>query len=153
MLTSLLRDAGDRLFSLLALVTLVLGGSLMVIDLAFGLGVYPFAAQATASTGVVPDYYLPLTAGTNVLFVIYTILAFVALTCYGGAVLSTHVLPHWVGWLMVVYGLAGLGLTGVTQGNVPPFLHHLLPILLGILLLLPAPRSPVGKIEHVAEQV
>lgn len=98
----------------------------MVIYLAFPLGIDPAASQATARTGAIPDYYQLLTLWTNVLFVIYTILAFVALACYGGAVLSTHVLPRWVGWVLLVYSLAGLGLTGVTQGNVPPFLQHLL---------------------------
>jgi hypothetical protein len=38
-----------------------------------------------------------LTRWTGVLFVIYTVLAFSALVAYGGAVLSTGVLPHWVG--------------------------------------------------------
>jgi hypothetical protein len=152
MFTGLLQDAGDHRFSLTALVILIFGGALMVVDLAFGLGVDPVAAQATASTGAIPDYYLALNQWTNVLFVIYTILAFVALVCYGGAVLSSHVLPHWVGWLMIVYGLAGLGLTGVTAGNVPPFLQHLLPILLGVLLLLPPAKSHSKKIEHVAQQ-
>ena len=141
LLTSLLHDAGDRSFSQLALVALVVGGVLMVINIAFPLGVDSLAAQATVRSGVVPDYYLALTLWTTVLFVIYTILAFIALICYGGAVLSTGVLPHWVGWLSIVYGLGGLGLTGITGGNVPPFLQHLMPILLGILLLLPSARA------------
>ena len=46
----------------------------------------------------------------------------------------TPVLPHWVGWLAIVYGLAGLGLLGFI-GDAPPFLHHLIPLLIGILLL------------------
>jgi hypothetical protein len=50
-------------------------------------------------------------------------------------VLSTLVLPHWVGWLAIVYGLAGLRLLGFT-GDAPPFLHYLMPLLIGILLLL-----------------
>lgn len=54
---------------------------------------------------------------------------------YGGAILSTHVLPQWVGRTTIVYSLAGLGLLGFT-GDAPPFLHHLMPLLLGILLLL-----------------
>ena len=49
--------------------------------------------------------------------------------------LTTRVLPHWVGWLAIVYGLAGLGLVGVT-GDVDPFLHLVMPIVIGILLLL-----------------
>ncbi|MGO8948747.1 MAG: hypothetical protein ACLQUY_14065 [Ktedonobacterales bacterium] len=144
MLTMLLRNAGDRTFSLLALVALVFGGVLMVIFLAFPLGVESLAAQATARTGVIPDYFMALTLWTNVLFAIYTILAFVALAFYGGAVLSTRLLPHWVGWLLIAYSLAGLVVTGTSSGNVPPFLQHVVPILLGILLLLPA----AARLDH-----
>jgi hypothetical protein len=150
---SRLRDAGDRIFSVLALVALVVGGVFMVIYLAFPLGVDPLAAHAVASTGVIPEYYLPLSLWTNVLFVVYTVLAFVALACYGGAVLSTQVLPRWVGWVLIVYSIAGLGFTGVTQGNVPPFLQHLMPIVIGILLLLPPARSAAGQVDDVAKQV
>src|SRR5215831_1932551 len=83
-------------------------------------GVDPVAAQETARTGVVPNYYLPFHQWTQALFVIYSILAFSALAAYGGAVLSTRVLPHWVGWLAIVSGLAGLGLVGIT-GDADPF--------------------------------
>lgn len=41
--------------------------------------------------------------------------------------LSTHVLPQWVGWVSIVYGLAGLGLVGFT-GEAPPLLHYLMPL-------------------------
>jgi hypothetical protein len=72
------------------------------------------------------------------------VLAFSALSAYGGAVLSTRVLPHWVGWLAIVYGLAGLGLVGVT-GDADPFLHLVLPIVIGILLLLRRYQVPAGS--------
>jgi len=67
-----------------------------------------------------------------------------ALAVYGGAVLSTRVLPHWVGWLAIVYGLAGLGLVGVT-GDADPFLHLVLPMVIGILLLLRRYQVPAGS--------
>src|SRR6266851_8668142 len=104
----------------------------------------PVAAQETARTGVVPDYYIPLTGWTHTLFVIYSILALSALAVYGGAVLSTRLLPHWVGWLAIVYGLAGLGLVGVT-GDADPFLHLVLPMVIGILLLLRRYQVPAGS--------
>jgi hypothetical protein len=135
MFTSLLRDAGDRTFSQVGLIAFLFGAVLWVINLAFRLSVDPWAAQETARTAVLPEFYVPLTRWTGLLFVIYTVLAFSALAAYGGAVLSTSVLPHWVGWFAIVYGLAGLGLLRVT-GDAPPFLHHLMPLLLGILLLL-----------------
>jgi len=71
-----------------------------------------------------------------------------ALAVYGGAVLSTRVLPHWVGWLAIVYGLAGLGLVGVT-GDADPFLHLVLPVVIGILLLLR--RSQVSAVSQHEE--
>jgi len=105
-----------------------------LIQRAVPLSIDPWAAQQMARTGVMPDYYVPLTLWTQALFVIYTLLAFSALTAYGGAMLSTRVLPKFMGWLAIVYGLAGLGLMWFT-GDVPPFLYYLLPMVIGILLL------------------
>jgi|SRR6266699_6564444 hypothetical protein len=144
LLATQLRDAGDRAFSQLGLITFVFGAVLWVIILAFRLSIDPWAAQETARTGVLPDYYMPFTLWTHTLFVIYTVLAFAALVAYGGAVLSTGVLPHWVGWIALVYGLAGLGLVGFT-GDAPPALHYLLPIVMGVLLFLRRSQLPVGN--------
>ena len=147
MLTTLFRDAGDRTFSYLALIALLFGDILLVIYIAFPLSIAPLAAQETARTGVVPDYYAQLTLWTQPLFVIYTILAFSALAAFGGATLSTRVLPHWVGWLAIIYSLAGLVLAGLAAGNVPPFLHHLILIVIGVLLLLRQDQVSPGKDE------
>jgi hypothetical protein len=62
----------------------------------------------------------------------------------GLAMLSTRVLPHWVGWLAIVYGLAGLGLVGIT-GDADPLLHLVMPIVIGILLLLRRYQVPAGS--------
>lgn len=134
LLTTLLREAGDRSFSQLGLILFVLAATLWLIQRAVPLSIDTWAAQQMARTGVMPDYYVPLTLWTQTLFVIYTLLAFSALAAYGGAMLSTRVLPQWMGWLTIVYGLAGLGLMGFT-GDVPPFLYYLLPMVIGILLL------------------
>ncbi len=133
--TSLLRDAGDQVFSEVGLVAFLFGAVLWVIALAFRLSIDPWAGQETAKTAVIPAFYVPLTRWTGVLFAIYTVLAFSALAAYGVAVLCTPVLPQWVGWISIVYGLAGLGLFGLT-GDSYPFLHHLMPLVIGILLLL-----------------
>lgn len=150
LLTTQFRAAGDRSWSQLALLAFLLGSVFWVINLAFRLGVDPLAAQELAKTGMVPTYYLPLLLWTRVLFVIYTVLAFSALAAFGGAVLTTHVLPSWVGWTAILYGLAGLGVLGFT-GDAPPFLHHLLLIVIGILLLLRRYQLPRGS--HREEEV
>lgn len=134
LLTTLLRQAGDRIFSHLGLILFVLAATLWVIQRAVPLSIDPWSAQELARTGLLPDYYVPLTLWTQALFVIYTLLAYGALVAYGAAILSTGVLPRWMGWLALVYGLAGLGLMGFT-GNAPPFLYYLLPLVMGIVLL------------------
>jgi hypothetical protein len=69
------------------------------------------------------------------LFVIYTILTFAGLSLYGGAILTSMLLPGWAGWTAVIYGVAGLIVFAIVR-DAPPFVHYLVPILIGILLLL-----------------
>jgi hypothetical protein len=141
LLTRLLSDSGERTFSYLGLIVSLLGVVLIVIYLAFWLGVTPLAGQETARTGVVPAYYEPLTVGTTAIFRIYTVLAFSALALYGGALLVSRMLPRWLSWTALLYGLAGLGLFAYAH-DIAPFVHYLLPIVMGILLLLRwAPRT------------
>lgn len=89
LLTTLLREAGDRNFSPLGLILFVLAATLWLIQRAVPLSIDPWAAQELTRTGVMPDYYVPLTLWTQALFVIYTILAYSALVAYGAAI-SPH---------------------------------------------------------------
>jgi len=139
LLTRLLWDSEERAFSLLALITSLLGVTLFVIYLAFFVGVWPFAGQETARTGELPGYFLPLAMWTTALFRIYTVLAFSALALYGGSLLVARVLARWLSWTALLYGLAGLGLF-VYVHDIPPAVHYLLPLVMGILLLRRAPR-------------
>jgi hypothetical protein len=153
MLTTLLRDAGDVTFSYLALITLPFGDILLAIFIAFHLGIASVGVQETVRTRVVPDYYVQLILWTQPLFVIYTILAFLALAAYGETFLPTRVLPHWMGRLSIVYGLAGLVFAGFAAGNTPSFLHYLMPIVMGILLLLQRPQRRIGRHHEEASPV
>jgi hypothetical protein len=149
MLTRLLSDAGDRTFSQLALIAALFGAVLWVTYLALSLGISLLAAQETARTGVVPDYYTLFGATTQPLFVIYTMLTFAAVLAYGGAVLNTHVLPHWVGWVTIVYTLLNLGAAGFAGGNAAPVVHYLMPMVMGVLLLLRRSRVPSEQEERL----
>ncbi len=144
LLSRLLWDRAERLCSYLALITSLLGTVLLVSFLAEKLGVDPLAAQATARTGVVPDYYEALIRWTTGLFRVYTPLAFLALMLYGVALLVVRLLPRWLGWTAIVYSVAGLGLFAYTK-DVPPFVHYLLPIVMGVLLLLPRAQGPASS--------
>lgn len=135
LLARLLDAAGDPGFSLVGLFAVAFGAAPWIINLAARLTVDPWAGNALAATGSVPEVYAPLSVWTGALFVIYTILTFAGLMLYGGAIASTHLLPQWVGWLALVYGAAGLGVLAVTR-DAPPFMHYLTPILFGALLLL-----------------
>jgi hypothetical protein len=143
-------QAGDHIFSYLGLILFVVGATLWLIQRAVPLSIDPWAAQQMARTGVMADYYVPLALWTQALFIIYSILAYWALSAYGGAVLSTRLLPRWMGWLAIVYSLAGLWLTVLPAGAVPgPWLQYVLPIVMGILLLLRRDQVPTTS-QHEA---
>jgi hypothetical protein len=82
----------------------------------------------------VPNVYEPLNLWIRSLFVIYSVLAQSGIVAYGAALLSTRVLPQWLGWTSIVFSLVGLSLLAFT-GDAPPFMYYLMPIVMGILLL------------------
>ncbi len=135
LLSALLHGAGDPGYAQLGLLALAFGAVLWVINLAARLSIDPWAAKLLAETGAIPESYTAISLWTGVLFAIYTVLTFAALALYGGAILATPSLPHWVGWASILYGLAGLVYFAVMR-DAPPFLHYLMPVLLGVLLLL-----------------
>jgi hypothetical protein len=142
MLTRLLRDAGDRTFSSLGLIMALFGAVLIVIVIVLSLSLGLLAGQETASTGVVPGYYALVNATTQPLLVIYTQLTFAAVLAYGGALLNTRVLPHWIGWVTIVYTLLNLLTTVFSGGITAPFVHYVMPMVMGILLLLRGSQVP-----------
>ena len=134
-LTMLLRAASDPAFASLALLASAIGAVLWLIHLAARLVVDPWVGGMLAKGDALPEFYEPLGLWLRVLFVLYTILTFGGLVLFGGAVIASSLLPHWLGWTSIVFGLGGLGLLATTR-DAPPFLHHLLPLVMGIVLLL-----------------
>lgn len=68
------------------------------------------------------------------LFSIYTMLTFVAIALYGGALLQTHLLAAWGAWIVLIYGIAGLVVFLITR-DCPPAIHSIITFLIGLLLL------------------
>jgi hypothetical protein len=80
------------------------------------------------------------------LFTISIILAFCALAEYAVGLLATATVPHWAGWIMLTYAVAGLGLVLFAGAAlVPPELAYLVFAFLGVLLLLPHAQSSPGS--------
>lgn len=79
----------------------------------------------------------------DALFAIFTVLAFGALAAYGAAVLFSRLLPRWLGWAVLVYALAGLGLFAYAH-DFPPFAHFLLLIVMGVMLVVRRNQRATG---------
>jgi hypothetical protein len=134
-LAALLRGAGDPGFAEIGLLATGFGALLWVINLAARLTVDPWAAKALAASGEVPESYTAVSLWTSTLYVIYTNLTFAGLSLYGAAILTSTLLPAWAGWLAMVGGALGLAEFAILR-DAPPFMHYLIPIVIGVLLLM-----------------
>src|SRR3712207_2390500 len=65
------------------------------------------------------------------LFFIYVVLAFLAQSAIGGALLQSGLLARWIGWVTILWNLAWLVvLPVITPEDICfPILHHLMPLL------------------------
>jgi hypothetical protein len=146
LLTRLLWETGDRTWSYLGLIAALFGAVLLVIYISVSLGITLLAGGDTVRTGVVPGYYTAVGTTIQPLFIIYTLLTLAALLAYGGAILTTHVLPQWVGWVTIAFTLFNLASAGFAGGNVAPIVHYLMPLVMGIILLVR--RTPRTQSQH-----
>lgn len=140
LLTLTLREAGDRFLSVLGLLFFTFGAVFWTLHLAFRLTVMVQAAEEWNLTSAAPRWFEPWRDWASLLFGLYSVLAYVGLAAYGGALLKTGWLPRWVGWTCVAAGLIAAPL-----GGLPLFIH--VPLwLVGIQLLsrTSRPRSLVA---------
>ena len=86
--------------------------------------------------GVVPLWFEPLQAWSGALFAIYMVLAYLAISAYGKALLAADVAPRWVARTHVIFGLLGaMGFLARVPMFNPPLMIHLVPGILGVVLL------------------
>jgi hypothetical protein len=69
--------------------------------------------------------------------VFYVVVAFLAQAAIGMALLQTNLVAGWVGWFAIVWNLAWLALLSIVRPRDVyfPVLHHVAPLLIGIVLL------------------
>jgi hypothetical protein len=135
LLTGLLIRAGERVFSRLGLVAILVATVLWVIFSAFRGIVTVRAAEEMAATSAVPGYYESLAKWGLTLFFIYAVVAFLALAAYGVSLLQVELVPAWACWATIVFSVALLILLFIMGDTLPAF-HYLPGLLIGILLLL-----------------
>jgi hypothetical protein len=137
-----LRAAGDRVWSELGQSAFLFGSVLWLASLAFRATATVAAAQETASTGVVPPWFEPMRAWSGALFAVYMVLAYLAIAAYGKALLATGLAPRWVAWTHLIFGLLGaVGFVARAPVFNPPLMIHLVPGILGVVLLVRLPRT------------
>lgn len=127
--TLALREAGDRVLSVLGLLAFAFGSVFWTMHVAFRLTVMAWAAEEFSRTAMSPAWFQPWRDWSGLLFGIYSVLANLALVAYGGAILETGLLARWAGWTCVVLGLLAAPFFG------PPLFIHIAPWLVGILLV------------------
>lgn len=118
LLESLLRDAGERVLSRVALIAMLIAAVLAVVQ------------EALLLDGRV---YV------DSLDRVYVVLAFLSQSAFGWALLRTRLLPTWVGRMTIGWNLGWFALLlMVSVGNRPdyyPVLHQFAPLLIGIALI------------------
>jgi hypothetical protein len=131
-----LRAAGDRLWSELGQAAFLFGGVLWLASLAFRATATISAAKETVASGVVPAWFEPLRAWSGAIFAIYMVLAYLAIAAFGKALLSTGLSPRWIAKAHIIFGLvAAVGFIARVPVFAPPLMVHLLPGILGVVLL------------------
>jgi hypothetical protein len=144
LLSAVLWNAGDHLFSVIALVSYLLGAPLWAIFQAYRVAVPVGVAAEAASGAAPPPLFAAMQTWAGWLFTVYMTLAYIAIANYGGALLATGVAPPWIGWTSVVLGSAGA--LSMMIGGWPriggmsliesPIWIQVTPLLVGIFLLL-----------------
>ena len=125
------------MFSEVAWTSFLIGTTLWLVLFTFNLSVVVWAARETASQGAIPVGSEAWLLWTEQIVILYMLLAYFSIAAFGGAILNTNFLANWMGWISVVVGLAGAAsilLRG--SGFAIPLLIHIVPFLIGILLLL-----------------
>lgn len=131
-----LRAAGDRVWSEIGQALFLLGSILWLASIAFRATATISTAKDTASSGVMPPWFEPMRAWSGALFAIYMVLAYLAIAAYGKALLATSLAPRWIATAHLIFGLLGaVGFVARIPMFNPPLMIHLLPGILGVVLL------------------
>jgi hypothetical protein len=143
MLAVILRDAGDPIVSTLATVLFLIGIVSAIGYWALVLPITILAAEEASRTKTIPEYYERHQLAPESLMEIYIFLGLLATAGFGWALLETGILPGWVGWVTLGWGLffGGISLKMAWARSVRatlngiPLLPMVMQLVIGISLL------------------
>ena len=135
MLGALLRDAGDPIISTLAAVLFLIAIASAVVFWVFAVSPTVLAAEETARTSNVPEYYESLQLAAESSLGVYQLLGLLATAGFGWALLQTDILPGWVGWVTLGWGVVWAGVFLKTSDGIP-LLPMVMQGVIGVALLL-----------------
>ena len=135
MLAALLRDAGDSMISTLALVVFLIGIVSAVVFWVLYVSPTVLAAEEMTRTANVPAYYAILQVAAESSLGVYQLLGLLATAGFGWALLQTGMLPSWVGWVTLGWGVFWTGVF-LKTANGFPLLPMVMQVVIGISLLL-----------------
>lgn len=134
MLAALLREAGDPMIATVALVLFLIAIGAAVVFWSFWVSPTLLAAEQTARTTIMPEYYESLQLAAESSLGVYQMLGLLATAGFGWALLETGILPGWVGWLCLGFGLFWTG-TFLKTREAIPLLPMVMQLVIGVALL------------------
>jgi len=146
--TLALRDAGDRIISVIAFILWFAGLMLFLIALTFQASVTVWAGAELARTGAVPDLYEQLRLWMNLWLQRASIpLGLLAIVGYGWSILETGLLPRWAGWGAIGWGIVNLLIFLPGGTGAIGLVYFAAPLLIGLALVAhrKPPTSEAGK--------
>lgn len=118
-------------WALLAAVGFGLAGGAWIVNLAYRLGVWNWAAQTFVTTGKTPEVFVPLQRWAGMLFGIFSLVGYGSIACLGASMLRAPLGPAWLRWTTLVCGLT----LGFVVGHNVPFIMYVPFVALGVVLL------------------
>ena len=123
------RTGGE--WALIAAVAFGFAAMAWIVNIAYRVSIWNWAAQAFVQTGRTPDYFAPLQRWAGMLFAVFSVVGYGSVAALGVAVLRADLGPAWLRWGTIVWGLSG----GLVVGYNVPFLMYVPFLAWGAVLL------------------
>ena len=118
-------------WALIAAVAYGIAGTCWIVNIAYRLSIWNWAAQTFVATGVTPDAFDALRRWAGSLFLVFSFVGYASVACLGAAMLQAELGPVWLRWTTVVCGLSA----GFVVGYNVPFIMYVPFAALAIALL------------------